>query len=372
MATDTPTLAGELAEHRPAAQEADPAGRRPLPRLRARRRADRARRPGLAVHLHLPVRHRCARLELHHRPRSRRTRQGRLHVGHPGLDRADDHRLLVAIPIGFAAAHLPREVRLPQPRPARRGRDRCASGASASCAPGAGGLRLLVQRMACGASFLWARVGPPINRVVEVNISNLAAVPSIIYGLLGLAVFVTFIGFNKSLLAGGLTLALLVLPIIIIASREAIRAVPGLDRAGRDGARRDPLAGRLAPGRARRPCPGMLTGTILAMSRAIGEAAPLIVVGGVVFGTQMPSLNPLERERHAPVRDAAPDLLLDGDRPQSRFPGARRRGHHRAARRADRHERRRDHPAQQVQPSLVRRPPPTTRPTSTTTSTNHR
>jgi phosphate transport system permease protein len=184
-------------------------------------------------------------------------------------------------------------------------------------ASGAGGLRLLVQRIGVGASFLWARVGPPISRVVEVNISNLAAVPSIIYGLLGLALFVTFIGFNKSLLAGGLTLALLVLPIIIIASREAIRAVPVSIEQGAMalGATRWQAVSRQTVPAA---LPGMLTGTILALSRAIGEAAPLIVVGGVAFGTQLPSVNPLNAN-DTPLF-AMPLQIFDWtDRPQAAF-----------------------------------------------------
>jgi phosphate transport system permease protein len=132
-----------------------------------------------------------------------------------------------------------------------------------------------------------------LSRLVEVNIQNLAAVPSIIYGLLGLAVFVSVLGLSKSLLAGGLTLALLVLPIIIIASREAIRAVPISIEQGAmalGATRWQAVSRQVFPA----ALPGMLTGTILAMSRAVGEAAPLIVVGGVVFGTQLPSINPLE------------------------------------------------------------------------------
>jgi len=115
-------------------------------------------------------------------------------------------------------------------------------------------------------------------------------VPSIIYGLLGLAVFVTFAGLQKSLLAGGLTLALLVLPIIIIASREAVRAVPVSIEQGAmalGATRWQAVSRQMVPA----ALPGMLTGTILALSRAIGEAAPLIVVGGIVFGTQVPSVN---------------------------------------------------------------------------------
>jgi phosphate transport system permease protein len=199
----------------------------------------------------------------------------------------------VAIPIGFAAAvYLEKFAALD--------RDQLTSSAQVRQrrlremeAGGQGGLRLLARRAHVKGSFAWARIGPPVNRVVDVNISNLAAVPSIIYGLLGLAVFVTFVGLQKSLLAGGLTLALLVLPIVIIASREAVRAVPISIEQGAmalGATRWQAVSRQIVPA----AFPGMLTGTILAMSRAIGESAPLIVVGGIVFGTQVPSVNPAE------------------------------------------------------------------------------
>lgn len=199
----------------------------------------------------------------------------------------------VAIPLGFAAAiylekfaNLTREQLLSR---ALRQRRRLTEMRSR----GVGGTQLARQRITVARSFAWARIGPRTNRIVEVNISNLAAVPSIVYGLLGLAVFVSFAGLRKSLLAGGLTLALLVLPIIIIASREAIRAVPISIEQGAmalGASRWQAVSRQVVPA----ALPGMLTGTILALSRAIGESAPLIVVGGVVFGTQVPSINPLE------------------------------------------------------------------------------
>jgi len=119
-----------------------------------------------------------------------------------------------------------------------------------------------------------------LTRLLEANISNLAGVPSIVYGLLGAAAFVYVLELGRSLATGALTLALLVLPVIIVASRESIRAVP---RAIRDGGlalgatplqvvRRQVLPSAL---------PGIMTGTILALSRAIGEAAPLLVAGAI-------------------------------------------------------------------------------------------
>jgi phosphate transport system permease protein len=199
----------------------------------------------------------------------------------------------VAIPIGFAAAlylekfaAISREQLLSAAN-ARERRLRDLRARSAS------GLRIAMAVVAAKAARWWARIGPPVNRTIDVNISNLAAVPSIIYGLLGLAVFISIVGLQKNTLAGGLTLALLVLPIIIIASREAIKAVPVSIEQGAmalGATRWQAVSRQVFPA----ALPGMLTGTILALSRAIGESAPLIVVGGVVFATQVPSINPLE------------------------------------------------------------------------------
>jgi phosphate transport system permease protein len=126
-----------------------------------------------------------------------------------------------------------------------------------------------------------------ISRVIEVNIANLAGVPSIIYGLLGLAVFVRALHFERSILSGALTMALLVLPIIIINTREALRAVPPSQReaAYALGATRSQVVfGVVLPA----ALPGILTGTILALSRAIGETAPLITIGALTFIAFLP------------------------------------------------------------------------------------
>jgi phosphate transport system permease protein len=128
-----------------------------------------------------------------------------------------------------------------------------------------------------------------INRIIELNIQNLAAVPSIVYGILGLGFFVRgFFGLGQTVLAAGLTLALLVLPIVIIASREAIRAVPGAIREGALalGATQWQMVRRQVLPAA---IPGIATGTILALSRAIGEAAPLLLLGGLTFITFNPN-----------------------------------------------------------------------------------
>ena len=127
------------------------------------------------------------------------------------------------------------------------------------------------------------------NRAIELNIQNLAAVPSIVYGILGLAFLVRGpIGLGRVLLAGALTLSLLVLPIVVIASREAIRAVPPSIREGALalGATRWQMIWRQVLPAA---IPGISTGSILALSRAIGETAPLILIGAIVFVPFNPS-----------------------------------------------------------------------------------
>lgn len=132
-----------------------------------------------------------------------------------------------------------------------------------------------------------------LTRIIEINIANLAAVPSIIYGLLGLGVFVRWmypITQGRSILAGALTLSLLILPIIIVATRESLRAIPnGLRQAGYAlGATRwQVIREHIFP----LALPGILTGTILALSRAVGETAPLIVVGALSYITFLPELS---------------------------------------------------------------------------------
>jgi phosphate transport system permease protein len=120
------------------------------------------------------------------------------------------------------------------------------------------------------------------NRLLELNIQNLAAVPSIVYGILGLAFIVRGIGLGRVLLAGALIITLLVLPTVIIAAREAIRAVPDSIRQGAYalGATRWQVTSRQVLPAA---LPGIATGAILALSRGIGETAPLIMVGAVTY-----------------------------------------------------------------------------------------
>jgi phosphate transport system permease protein len=120
------------------------------------------------------------------------------------------------------------------------------------------------------------------NKLLEINIQNLAAVPSIVYGILGLAFLVRGLGLGRVLLAGAMILTLLVLPTVIIASREAIRSVPDSIRQGAYalGATQWQVVSRQVLPAA---IPGIATGSILALSRAIGETAPLIMIGAVTY-----------------------------------------------------------------------------------------
>jgi phosphate transport system permease protein len=159
----------------------------------------------------------------------------------------------------------------------------------------------------------YARPGP-LLRLVTLNIANLAGVPSVIYGILGLAVFVRVLGFGASFLAGGVTLALLVLPVIVIATQEALRAIP---RGVRESAyalgatRWQVVRAHLLPLAA----PGALTGVILALSRAIGETAPILVVGAATFLAFLPA-TPLDAFSALPVQ-----IYNWASRPQEEFEG---------------------------------------------------
>ncbi len=119
-------------------------------------------------------------------------------------------------------------------------------------------------------------------RFIELNIANLAAVPSIIYGLLGLGVFVRLMGMGQSVMAGAATLALLALPVVILSTREALRTVPKTIREGSyalGATKWQTIWHQVLP----MATPGVLTGLILALSRAIGETAPLITIGALTY-----------------------------------------------------------------------------------------
>jgi phosphate transport system permease protein len=150
------------------------------------------------------------------------------------------------------------------------------------------------------------------TRLIQINISNLAGVPSIVYGLLGLAIFVRAMQLERSLLAGGLTISLLILPIIIIAAQEALRAVPNSIREGAYavGATRSQMVFRQVVPAA---LPGMMTGIILALSRGIGETAPLIMLGALLFVPFTPN-SPFDRFTVLPIQ-----IFNWSSRPQDAF-----------------------------------------------------
>ncbi len=139
-----------------------------------------------------------------------------------------------------------------------------------------------------------------LTKIIEINISNLAGVPSIVYGILGLALFVRGLMLGRSLIAGALTMALLILPIIIISSQEAIRAVPGSIREASyalGSTKWQTVKHHVLPA----ALPGILTGNILALSRAMGEAAPLIMIGALTFIAFTPS-SPLDPFTALPIQ----------------------------------------------------------------------
>ncbi len=140
-----------------------------------------------------------------------------------------------------------------------------------------------------------------ITDIIEINVTNLAGVPSIVYGLLALGLFVYQFGFGQSVLSAGLTLALLILPIVIVATREALRAVPGHMReaAYALGATRwQMISAHLLPYSAG----GIMTGIIIGMARAIGETAPIITIGALTFIAFLPN---------SPITSTPPFLNFD-------------------------------------------------------------
>jgi len=140
-----------------------------------------------------------------------------------------------------------------------------------------------------------------LTDIIEINVTNLAGVPSIVYGLLALGLFVYQFGFGQSVLSAGLTLGLLILPIVIVATREALRAVPGHMReaAYALGATRwQMISGHLLP----YSMGGIMTGVIIGMARAIGETAPIITIGALTFIAFLPE---------SPITGAPPFINFD-------------------------------------------------------------
>ena len=126
-----------------------------------------------------------------------------------------------------------------------------------------------------------------VTDIIEINITNLAGVPSIVYGLLALGLFVYAFGLGQSIQTAGLTLALLILPVVIVATREAIRSIPGMIREGAyavGATKWQTTKDHIIP----YSLPGILTGVIIGMSRAIGETAPIITIGALTFIAFLP------------------------------------------------------------------------------------
>jgi phosphate transport system permease protein len=137
--------------------------------------------------------------------------------------------------------------------------------------------------------------------LIEINVTNLAGVPSIIYGLLALGLFVYQFGLGQSILTAGLTLGLLILPIVIVATREAIRSIPGVIREGAyalGATKWQTTADHIIP----YATPGIMTGVIIGMARAIGETAPIITIGALTFIAFLPP---------APVQTEPPFLSFE-------------------------------------------------------------
>ncbi|MCB1644410.1 MAG: phosphate ABC transporter permease PstA [Pseudomonadales bacterium] len=151
-----------------------------------------------------------------------------------------------------------------------------------------------------------------LTRIIEINIANLAGVPSIVYGILGLAIFVRFMGLERSVLAGAMTMSLLILPVIVISAKEAIRAVPSSIRlaAFAVGATQwQVVRAHVLP----EALPGILTGVILALSRAIGETAPLIMIGALTYVAFIPE-GPMDEFTALPIQ-----IFNWTSRPQAEF-----------------------------------------------------
>ena len=166
------------------------------------------------------------------------------------------------------------------------------------------------------ATAIYLEEFAPKNRwtdIIEVNINNLAAVPSLVFGLLGLALFINFFGLPRSApLVGGLVLTLMTLPVIIIAARAALTSVPPSIREaalGIGASRMQTIFHHVMP----LALPGMLTGTIIGMARALGESAPLLMIGMVAFIVDVPE-SPLDPATALPVQ-----VYLWADSPERAF-----------------------------------------------------
>lgn len=183
---------------------------------------------------------------------------------------------------------------------------------------------LLALPVGVGAALYLEEYAPAgrVSRLIEINIANLAGVPSIIYGLLGLGLLVRTLGLGRSVMAGAATLALLVLPVVILSTREALRTVPKSLREGSyalGATKWQTIWNQVLPV----AVPGILTGLILALSRAIGETAPLITIGALTYVPFVPDsiwspftvlpiqiFNWVSRPQEAFLQNAAAGILV--------------------------------------------------------------
>jgi phosphate transport system permease protein len=175
---------------------------------------------------------------------------------------------------------------------------------------------LITVPVGVGAAIYLEEYAPKnwFTSFVEINTSNLAGVPSIVYGLLGLSIFVYFLKLERSILAGSLTMSLLILPVLILTSREAIKSVPIAHREAAfalGGDRWQVVRMAVLP----TAFPGILTGIILALSRAIGEAAPMVAITALVYITFVP-VTPMDRFTVMPIQ-----IFNWVSRPQDEFRG---------------------------------------------------
>jgi len=141
-----------------------------------------------------------------------------------------------------------------------------------------------------------------LTNLIEINIANLAGVPSIIFGLLGLGLFVRAMGLDRSVISGAATLAILVMPIVIMSTREALRAIPSSMREASyalGATKWQTISSQVLPA----AIPGIMTGIILAMSRAVGETAPLITIGALTYVAFLPT---------SPVLSEFPFISIQG------------------------------------------------------------
>lgn len=173
---------------------------------------------------------------------------------------------------------------------------------------------LIVVPLGIGSAIFIEELMPnnKLKKIIQLNVANLAGVPSIVYGILGLVVFVDFFDLGRSVIAGALTLSMMILPVIIMASQEALRTAPHSIKEAAyaiGSTKLQAIFHHILP----MTLPGMLTGVVLAVSRAIGEAAPLILIGGLTYIAFLPE-NLLDEFTALPIQ-----IFNWTSRPQKEF-----------------------------------------------------